>query len=119
MHSERVEDTHIECTNYRPVIILIAFWLVAASMLADDSLPIVEVKADRTMIYPQRKDLTGEESRVDALQGRSWHFISTFVPNKASFCVKMLHKPKKVCTFLAKDLHNSKKSSNFAADFGV
>lgn len=48
--------------------IVLAFWLVAASMLADDSLPIVEVKADRTMIYPQRMDLTGEESLMDVLQ---------------------------------------------------
>ena len=53
---------------YRLIIILIAFWLAAASMLADDSLPVVEVRADRTVIYPQRMDLTGEESLMDVLQ---------------------------------------------------
>jgi hypothetical protein len=37
-------------------------------MLAEDSLPIVEMKADRTMIYPQRMELTGEESLMDVLQ---------------------------------------------------
>lgn len=37
-------------------------------MLAQDSLPIIEVKADRTMIYPQRMELSGEESLMDILQ---------------------------------------------------
>ena len=37
-------------------------------MLANDSVPVIEVKADRTMIYPQRMDLTGEESLMDILQ---------------------------------------------------
>ncbi len=37
-------------------------------MLADEDLPIIEVKADRTMIYPQRMELTGEESLIDLLQ---------------------------------------------------
>ena len=37
-------------------------------MLANDSVPIIEVKADRTVIYPQRMDLTGEESLMDILQ---------------------------------------------------
>ena len=53
---------------HRPIIILTAFWLLSASMHADDSLPIIEVKADRTMIYPQRMELTGEESLMDILQ---------------------------------------------------
>ena len=53
---------------YRHVILLIAIWLLAASMHADDSLPIIEVRADRTMIYPQRMELTGEESLLDVLQ---------------------------------------------------
>ena len=43
-------------------------WLAASTMLADDSLPVIEVKADRTMIYPQRMDLSGEESLLDVLQ---------------------------------------------------
>ena len=37
-------------------------------MLAEDSLPIVEMKADRTMVYPQRMALEGEESLLDVLQ---------------------------------------------------
>jgi hypothetical protein len=37
-------------------------------MLAQDSLPIVEIKADRTIIYPQRMELTGEETLMDVLQ---------------------------------------------------
>ena len=37
-------------------------------MVANDSLPIIEVKADRTMIYPQRMQLSGEESLMDILQ---------------------------------------------------
>lgn len=53
---------------YRSMIILMACWLAVASVCADDSLPIIEVKADRTMIYPQRMDLNGEESLMDVLQ---------------------------------------------------
>lgn len=53
---------------YRSMIILMACWLAVGSMCADDSLPIIEVKADRTMIYPQRMDLNGEESLMDVLQ---------------------------------------------------
>ena len=53
---------------YRHIIILIAFWFLSVSMHADDSLPIIEKKADRTMIYPQRMELTGEESLMDILQ---------------------------------------------------
>jgi hypothetical protein len=37
-------------------------------MFAVDSLPIIEIKADRTMIYPQRMELTGEETLMDILQ---------------------------------------------------
>ena len=53
---------------YRHIIILIAFWFLSVSIHADDSLPIIEKKADRTMIYPQRMELTGEESLMDILQ---------------------------------------------------
>lgn len=53
---------------YRHVIILIAFCILSASVHAQDSLPVIEVKADRTMIYPQRMDLNGEESLLDVLQ---------------------------------------------------
>ena len=44
---------------------------------------------------------------------------STFVPNIANLCVKMLRKLGKVCTFLAKDLHMWKKSINFAPRFAM
>ena len=57
---------------HRSLIIFIVCWLsaVAAGSVASaqDSLPIIEVKADRTMIYPQRMDLAGEESLMDVLQ---------------------------------------------------
>ena len=61
--------------GYRIIFLWMACWLVSAAMLAEDSLPeeaadlpIIEVKADRTMIYPQRMDLTGEETLADMLQ---------------------------------------------------
>ena len=62
--------------QYRAIIFLIACCLFAAPMSANDSipptevqdLPVIEVKADRTMIYPQRMALTGEESLMDILQ---------------------------------------------------
>ena len=53
---------------HRQILIVIGFLLFSASMLAEDSLPVIEIKADRTMIYPQRMDLTGEETLMDILQ---------------------------------------------------
>ena len=44
--------------------------------------------------------------------------ISTFVPNKANLCVKMLRELKKVYTFLAKDLVVSGIFRKFAVAFG-
>ena len=52
----------------RPILISISFLLFSAPMLAESDLPIIEMKADRTMIYPQRMELTGEESLMDILQ---------------------------------------------------
>jgi hypothetical protein len=37
-------------------------------MRAEGDLPVIEIKADRTMIYPQRMELAGEESLMDILQ---------------------------------------------------
>ena len=61
--------------RYRAHIILIVCWLVSSAMyagedlpIAQESEPIIEVMADRTMIYPQRMELTGEESLADVLQ---------------------------------------------------
>lgn len=48
--------------------ILLSMMLLTISMMAQDSLPIVEIKADRTIIYPQRMELTGEETLMDVLQ---------------------------------------------------
>ena len=42
-------------------------WL-AAAVYAEEGMPVIEVKADRTMIYPRRMDLTGEETLLDMLQ---------------------------------------------------
>ena len=53
---------------HRLTIILSVLCLLSASLYADDSVPVIEVKADRTAIYPQRMDLQGEESLMDILQ---------------------------------------------------
>ena len=53
---------------YRHILILISFLLSSDSMFAENDLPVIEIKADRTMIYPQRMELTGEESLMDILQ---------------------------------------------------
>ena len=52
----------------RPIIILLNLLLLSVPMFAESGLPIIEVKADRTMIYPQRMELTGEETLMDILQ---------------------------------------------------
>ena len=53
---------------YRHILILISFLLFSVSVFAESDLPVIEIKADRTMIYPQRMELTGEESLMDVLQ---------------------------------------------------
>ena len=53
---------------HRRILILISFLLSSVSMFAESGLPIIEIKADRTMIYPQRMELTGEETLMDILQ---------------------------------------------------
>ena len=53
---------------HRHILILIYFLLLPLSMFAESGLPIIEMKADRTMIYPQRMELTGEETLMDILQ---------------------------------------------------
>ena len=50
------------------LLFITSFLLLSATMFAEDSLPIIEIKADRTMIYPQRMELTGEETLMDILQ---------------------------------------------------
>ena len=52
----------------RQLMILITCLLVSVAVYADDGLPIVEVKADRTILYPQRMELNGEETLMDVLQ---------------------------------------------------
>lgn len=41
---------------------------MSVSALAEGGLPIVEMRGDRMMIYPQRMELTGEESLMEVLQ---------------------------------------------------
>ena len=53
---------------HRQFLILISLLLWSVPMSAEDSLPIIEIKADRTIIYPQRMELTGEETLMDILQ---------------------------------------------------
>ena len=52
----------------RQLMILITCLLLSVAVFADDGLPIVEVKADRTILYPQRMELNGEETLMDVLQ---------------------------------------------------
>jgi len=63
---------------YRALVILIAFLLASASVRADDSLPVIEVKADRVNIYPRRMELNGEESLMDILQMMPDQMISGY-----------------------------------------
>lgn len=49
----------------RIILFLLSFY---PFLLMADELPIIEVKSDRTVIYPQRMELTGEESLMDVLQ---------------------------------------------------
>ena len=49
-------------------VLIIATLALSATMCAESGLPIIEIKADRTMIYPQRMELTGEETLMDILQ---------------------------------------------------
>ena len=53
---------------FRPITLLICLLLMSVKTPAQSSLPIIEIKADRTMIYPQRIELTGQESLMDMLQ---------------------------------------------------
>lgn len=50
------------------VLILMHFLLLAVFAHAESGLSVIEIRADRTMIYPQRMELTGEESLMDVLQ---------------------------------------------------
>lgn len=61
---------------YRHAISILVLWLLSASLYAEDSLPIIEVKADRTMIYPQRMDLNGEETSQVLLMGLFVYFVA-------------------------------------------
>ena len=53
---------------HRHLLLLTSFLFSSVLMFAGNSLPIIEIKADRTMIYPQRIELTGEETLMDILQ---------------------------------------------------
>ena len=52
----------------RLLFILISLLIFSGSIFAESDMPIIEMKADRTMIYPQRMELTGEETLMDILQ---------------------------------------------------
>ena len=49
-------------------LVVITILLLSVTVSAEDSLPIIEVRGDRTVIYPQRMELTGEETLMDVLQ---------------------------------------------------
>lgn len=48
--------------------LLIFCWLVCGTSWAEGDLAVVERKPDRTVIYPQRMELVGEETLLDVLQ---------------------------------------------------
>ena len=50
--------------------ILSSFLLVtsAMGMMAEEGQPVMEMRADRTFIYPQRMELSGEETLMDILE---------------------------------------------------
>ena len=52
----------------RSIDILICILLLLVTVSAADSLPVIEVRADKTVIYPQRMELMGEETLMDVLQ---------------------------------------------------
>lgn len=56
------------CTMKRFYLILFSMLLLGVAVRAESGSPVVVVKADRTVIYPQRMELTGEESLMDILQ---------------------------------------------------
>jgi len=64
----RVQKNRIFAAMYRQFLILTTFLLLPVLTHAEGGQPIIEMKADRTMIYPQRMELTGEESLMDVLQ---------------------------------------------------
>ena len=53
---------------HRRLLILAISLFLSAAIFADENTPVIEVKADRTIIYPQRMELTGEETLMDILQ---------------------------------------------------
>jgi len=53
---------------HRRILILVSFLFQSFSMFAESGLPVIEMKADRTIIYPQRMELTGEETLMNILQ---------------------------------------------------
>ena len=53
---------------YQRILFLVNLLLLSATMFAESDLPVIEMKADRTTIYPQRMELTGEETLMDMLQ---------------------------------------------------
>ena len=49
------------------VLTAICLFLIHFIAFAEGDEPVIEIKADRTYIYPQRMELTGEESLMDIL----------------------------------------------------
>ena len=53
---------------YRHILILLNALFFSVPIIAESSLPFLEIQADRMIIYPQRMELRGEESLMDLLQ---------------------------------------------------
>ena len=53
---------------HRHLLILVCSLILSVAARAESEQPVIEIKADRTIIYPQRMELQGEESLMDVLQ---------------------------------------------------
>ena len=52
---------------HRHFMILTCSLLLSVAASAESEQPVIEIKADRTFIYPQQMELSGEESLMDVL----------------------------------------------------
>lgn len=52
----------------KKLTVVLLCWALSLQARAADVLPVVEVRGDRTVIYPQRMELTGEETLLDILE---------------------------------------------------
>ena len=78
---------------YRHILILLIFLLSSFRMFAESDSPIVEITADRTLIYPQRMELTGEETLMDVLQMMPELMIGGYEDVISSYDLRIANSP--------------------------